>query len=46
MISSTLEDLAGNGIDKPFEVDVFEQVRERVESKTVSRAFTIRPRRR
>ncbi len=46
MILSTLEDLAGNGIDKPFEVDVFEQVRERVESKTVSRAFTIRPRRR
>jgi len=46
MILSTLEDLAGNGIDKPFEVDVFEQVRERVESKTVSRAFTIRSRRR
>ena len=46
MIQSILEDLAGNGIDKPFEVDVFEQVRERVDSKTLSREFTISPRQR
>jgi len=46
MIQSILEDLAGNGIDKPFEVDVFEQVRERVDSKTLSREFTVSPRQR
>lgn len=46
MIRSILEDLAGNGIDKPFEVDVFEQVRERVDSKTLSREFTVSPRQR
>ena len=43
MIRSTLEDLAGNGIDKPFEVDLFEQVRSRVDSKIRSREFTVSP---
>ena len=43
VIRSTLEDLAGNGIDKPFEVDLFEQVRTRVDSKLVRREFTITP---
>ncbi len=43
MIRSTLEDLAGNGIDKPFEVDLFEQVRSRVDSKILSREFTVSP---
>ena len=42
-IRSTLEDLAGNGIDKPFEVDLFEQVRSRVDSKVLSREFTVSP---
>ena len=46
MVRSTLEDLAGNGIDKPFEIDVFEQVRSRVEAKIVSREFTVSRRRR
>ena len=43
VIRSTLEDLAGNGIDKPFEVDLFEQVRSRVDSRLVRREFTVTP---
>ena len=43
VIRSTLEDLAGNGVDKPFEVDLFEQVRSRVDSRLVRREFTVTP---
>ena len=37
-----LEDLAGNRIGRPFEVDIFEKVSERIETKTVFVPFAIR----
>lgn len=36
-----LEDLAGNGIGRPFEVDVFDRVGRRVEARAVSVPFQI-----
>jgi hypothetical protein len=36
-----LEDLAGNSINRPFEVDVFEKVEERVTRKSVSIPFSV-----
>ena len=36
VIQTTLEDLAGNSIGRPFEVDMFREVRRRVEIDTVS----------
>lgn len=38
---TTLEDLAGNSIGRPFEVDEFAPVQQRIETKTVSIPFTI-----
>ncbi|WP_145275732.1 Ig-like domain-containing protein [Tautonia plasticadhaerens] len=38
-----LEDLAGNGIGRPFEVDVFDRVEPRVEAAHVARPFRIGP---
>lgn len=38
---TTLEDLAGNAIGRPFEVDEFDKVDERVESKSVSLSFNV-----
>jgi len=43
--AKTLEDLAGNRIGRPFEVDVFEPVQERVVKETVSLPFRIQPER-
>lgn len=40
---TTLEDLAGNSIGRPFEVDEVGPVQERIEAKTVSVPFTIGP---
>jgi hypothetical protein len=40
-IETTIEDLAGNNIGKPFEVDLFERVATRIESQTVERSFKI-----
>ena len=40
---TTLEDLAGNSIGRPFEVDQFGPVQKRIETKTVSIPFTIAP---
>ncbi|MEZ5401241.1 MAG: hypothetical protein R2729_16340 [Bryobacteraceae bacterium] len=40
-VVSTLEDLAGNKIGRPFDVDVFEQVDQRITMDTVSLPFTI-----
>jgi hypothetical protein len=42
MIGTTLEDLAGNNIGKPFEVDVFESVQRRLSNTTIKRPFEIR----
>ena len=38
-----LEDLAGNSINRPFEVDVFEKVQQRVARETVSVPFNVGP---
>ncbi|WP_152050671.1 hypothetical protein [Tautonia marina] len=38
-----LEDLAGNGIGRPFEVDVFERIEPRVDVRTVSVPFQVAP---
>jgi hypothetical protein len=40
-IRTLLEDLAGNNVGKPFEVDVFDKVEKRIQSKYVERIFTI-----
>jgi hypothetical protein len=42
LIQTTLEDLAGNNIGKPFEVDLFEGVERRLSTKSVKRSFEIR----
>jgi len=39
---TTLEDLAGNTLNRPFEVDVFERVQERIARETTRLPFTIR----
>jgi hypothetical protein len=42
LIHSTLEDLSGNNIGKPFEVDLFEGVQRRITNAIVSVPFTVR----
>jgi hypothetical protein len=42
IIPTTLEDLAGNNIGKPFEVDLFEGVDRRLSTTTVKLPFEIR----
>ncbi len=42
IIQTTLEDLAGNNIGKPFEVDLFEGVERRLSTSTVKVSFEIR----
>jgi len=39
---TTLEDLAGNSIGQPFEVDVFHPIRRQVDVKTVRRLFQVK----
>lgn len=41
IIQTTLEDLAGNNIGKPFEVDLFEGVERRLSATTVKLSFEI-----
>ncbi|HEX7859271.1 MAG TPA: hypothetical protein VF773_03015 [Verrucomicrobiae bacterium] len=38
---TTIEDLAGNNIGKPFEVDLFEGVQKRITNEVVSREFRV-----
>ena len=38
-----LEDLAGNSIGRPFEVDEFDKVDESIEAKSVSLPFEVQP---
>jgi hypothetical protein len=40
-VATLLEDLAGNSLDRPFEVDVFEKVEEKVAQITRTIRFTI-----
>jgi hypothetical protein len=42
IIQTTLEDLAGNNIGKPFEVDLFEGVERRISASIVKISFEIR----
>jgi hypothetical protein len=42
IVDTTLEDLAGNHIGEPFDIDTFEHVTERITTKTVSLPFAIR----
>ncbi len=44
VIDTRLEDLAGNRIGRPFEVDVFRTVQKEVLAQTVSLPFTVAPR--
>jgi len=46
IIQNTLEDLAGNNIGKPFDVDLFEGVERRLPTKTVKLSFEIQNQRR
>ena len=40
-VGTVLEDLAGNALDRPFEVDVFERVEERIVQETRSVRFEV-----
>ena len=42
LVQTTIEDLAGNNIGKPFEVDLFSDVQKRITRETVSREFTVK----
>jgi hypothetical protein len=42
LVDQSLEDLAGNSIDQPFDIDVFERVTERIETSTRIVAFIVR----
>ncbi|QEH35697.1 hypothetical protein OJF2_42540 [Aquisphaera giovannonii] len=43
VVDEALEDLAGNNLRRPFELDVFEPVGRRIEARVVDRPFEIRP---
>jgi hypothetical protein len=43
IIDTSLEDLAGNKIGQPFDIDVFDHVTERITTTQTSLAFEIRP---
>lgn len=42
VIQTTLEDLAGNNIGKPFDVDLFEGIQKRLTQRTVEVTFQVR----
>jgi hypothetical protein len=42
VVATTIEDLAGNNIGKPFDVDVFERVDRRVATETVQVSFEVK----
>ena len=42
MLDTTLEDLAGNSIGRPFEIDLFQSIERRVLAQTVALPFVIR----
>jgi len=41
-VDTGLEDLAGNSIGQPFDIDVFDHVTEHITSKTIPLPFTVR----
>ena len=42
IVETILEDLAGNSIDRPFEVDVFREIERRIVVRSVKREFEVR----
>jgi hypothetical protein len=42
VIDMRLEDVCGNRVGEPFEVDVFKPVQQKIEAKTVERKFTVK----
>jgi hypothetical protein len=42
MIDTRLEDLAGNGIGRPFEVDVFRPIEREIKAEVVSVPFGVK----
>lgn len=43
VIGSVVEDLAGNSIGRPFEVDVFDSVQRRIQEQDIELSFTVAP---
>jgi hypothetical protein len=43
VIDTSLEDLAGNKIGQPFDIDVFDRVTERITTAATSLVFEVRP---
>ena len=41
-VDTRLEDVCGNRVGEPFEVDVFRPIERKIETKTVERKFTVR----
>jgi hypothetical protein len=41
-VDTDLEDVSGNRIDQPFDIDVFEKVTEHLTTRTVSVPFSVR----
>jgi hypothetical protein len=41
VVQSTLEDLAGNSVARPFEIDIFEKVNRQIRSQSVSLPFQV-----
>ena len=42
VVNTDLEDVCGNRVGSPFEIDVFKTPTRRLEVKTVSRSFTVK----
>lgn len=42
VVDTRLEDVCGNRVGEPFEVDVFKPITRKIEGKTVERPFTVR----
>ncbi len=42
VVDTRLEDVCGNRVGRPFEVDVFEPIQRRIETKTVERRFIVK----
>lgn len=43
VVNTGIEDLAGNHVGQPFDIDVFETVTEHIATKTISLPFTVGP---